>query len=300
MLEEFNTFLLISDKSLIAYPLDVICSGLTSTTPANDSIAKAPKKLSGSRDVGFFVVGRMKDRMLVFYKKRENMASVFKVLEPVYQKSSEKKRGMFKRGNADFFRDYDEFYVPAECNGINLFHSSVGVSTSKGIEVMTLDKKQPTTVPDLSPPHVQNIATHIKDQKSLAMLRLSDQEFLLVYSNCAVYVNKHGEVSRSVIMEFVGNAQAVALYGAYLLLFDHDFVEIRNAQNGRLKQIIAGREIKCLDDGGSWSSAAPPGVNGNANGPLSSGRTVKMVMQHPEFTTTQIIVELLLNENMKE
>ena len=129
------------------------------------------------------------------------------------------------------------------------------------------------------------------------MLRLSDQEFLLVYANCAVYVNKHGDVSRSVIMEFVGNAQSAALYGAYLLLFDSDFVEIRNAQNGRLKQIIAGREIKCLDDGGSWSSAGSHGANGTMNWPVLSGRTVKFVMQHPDLEKTQIVVELVEREH---
>lgn len=302
VLEEFNLFLLISDKSLIAYQLDVVCPSDGSAPAAtNDSATKAPKKLSGSRDVGFFVSGRMKDRTLVFYKKRENLASVFKVIEPIYQKSSEKRRGMFRRGNTEFFRDFDEFYIPAECSGINLFHSSLAVSTARGFEVLTLDKKQPWSVPELKSPEVQNIATHIKEEKALAMLRLSDQEFLLVYANCAVYVNKHGDVSRSVIMEFVGNAQSAALYGAYILLFDSDFVEIRNAQNGRLKQIIAGREIKCLDDGGSWSAAGQQGVNGTqANGTGLGGRTVKLVMQHPEAERTQIVAELLLNENMKE
>ena len=248
----------------------------------------------------------MKDRQLVFYKKRENVSSVFKVLEPIYQKSTEKKRaGIFKRGTTEFFRDYDEFYIPAECTGINLFHSSLAVSTARGFEVMTLERKLPTSVPDLKQPHVHNIAAHIKEQKALGMLRLSEQEFLLVYSQCAVYVNKHGDVSRSVIMDFVGTAQSAALYGAYLILFDTDFVEIRNAQNGRLKQIIAGREIKCLDDGGSWSAigtAGPGGQqNGAVNGPEVPGsRTVKFVMQHPELEKTQIVVELFLNENMKE
>ncbi|KAK5123828.1 hypothetical protein LTR85_002464 [Meristemomyces frigidus] len=325
VLEEFNLFLLISDKALIAYHLDVVCPSdvRNGPTPANDSTRKAPQKLSGSKDVGFFVAGRMKDRQLVFYKKRENLASVFKVLEPIYQKSTEKKRtggggglglGLFKRGTTEFFRDYDEFYIPAECTGVNLFHSSLAVSTARGFEVMTLDKKQPHTVPDLLQPHVQNIASHIKDQRALGMLRLSEQEFLLCYSNCAVYVNKHGEVSRSVIMDFVGCALSAALYGPFLVLFDSDFVEIRNAQNGRLKQIIAGREIKCLDDGGSWSAAAGGGggggggaagaggqQNGSVNGPgVPGSRTVKFVMQHPEMEKTQIVVELLLNENMKE
>jgi len=302
VLEEFNLFLLISDKTFIAYYLDTICGGTgNSTGTASDTIAKAPKRLSGSRDVGFFVMGRMKDRTLLFYKKRDNLASVFKVLEPIYQKSTDKKRGgVFRRGNTEFFRDYDEFYIPAECTGMNLFHSSLAVSTARGFEVLTLDKKQPWSVPELKAPHVQNIASHIKDQRALAMLRLSEQEFLLVYANCAVYVNRHGDVSRSVIMEFVGNAQSAALYGAYLVLFDSDFVEIRNAQNGRLKQIISGREIKCLDDGGSTSSAGSTGANGTANGTVISGRSVKFVMQHPELEKTQIVVELLLNENMRE
>jgi len=303
VLEEFNLFLLISDKTLIAYHLDVVAPNDTAagSTARSDSSRKAPQKLSGSKDVGFFASGRMKDRQLVIYKKG---SSVFKVLEPVYQKSTERRRvGMFKRGTTEFFRDYDEFYIPAECTGMNLFHSSMGVSTARGFEVLTLDKKQNWSIPELKEAHVQNIASHIKDQKALGMLRLSEQEFLLCYSNCAVYVNKHGDVSRSVIMDFVGNAQSAALYGAYLVLFDNDFVEIRNAQNGRLKQIIAGREIKCLDDGGSWSAAAvsQSGANGTVNGPgVPGSRTVKFVMQHPELEKTQIVVELLLNENMKE
>jgi hypothetical protein len=120
-----------------------------------------------------------------------------------------------------------------------------------------------------------------------------------------VYVNKHGEISRSVIMEFVGTAQTAALSGAYLVLFDTDFIEIRNAQNGRLKQIIAGREIKCLDDGGEYNAGLnrPPVPVGNGSvygSSAAGGRTVKAVMQHPENERTQIVVELVLNNEMKE
>lgn len=239
----------------------------------------------------------MKDRTLLFYKKRENMSSTFKVLEPVYQKSTEKKRGIFKRGTTEFFREYDEFYIPAECIGINLFHSSFAVSTARGFEVLTLDRKQPVSVPDLKPEHVHNIEHRLKDQRALRMLRISDSEFLLCYANCAVYINKHGDVSRSVIMEFVGTAQTVAMYGPYIILFDDDFVEIRNAQNGRLKQIISGQQILCLDDGACWSASNASTSNGPGN---ATDRTVKFVMQHPEMEKTQVIVELLLNEDMKE
>lgn len=78
--EEFNLFLLIADRSLIAYHLDAICpvTGVPSQTP-NDSARRAPQKLSKSREVGFFAAGRMKDRMLVMYKRREGLSSTFKV-----------------------------------------------------------------------------------------------------------------------------------------------------------------------------------------------------------------------------
>lgn len=84
--EEFNVFLLIADKSLIAYHLDVVCpaSGVPSQT-SSDSARRAPQKLSGSREVGFFAAGRMKDRTLVFYKKRDGMTSTFKVRFSVSQ-----------------------------------------------------------------------------------------------------------------------------------------------------------------------------------------------------------------------
>lgn len=302
VLEEFSLFLLIAEKSLVAYHLDVICSGEhDGPTPSNDSVRKAPQKLSGSKDVGFFVTGRMKDRTLLFYKKRDNLSSTFKVLEPVYQKSTEKKRGIFKRGTTEFFREYDEFYIPTECSGINLFHSSLAVSTARGFEVLTLDRKQPVSVPDMRAENVQIIAQHIKDQRALCMLRISDQEFLLCYSNCAVYVNKHGDFSRSVVMRFVGSAQTIAMYGAYIILFDNDFVEIRNAQNGRLKQIISGKEIKCLDDGACWTAGNHKATSGGYSAAAADQqRTVKFVMQHPEMEKTQVIVELLLNEDMKE
>lgn len=132
------------------------------------------------------------------------------------------------------------------------------------------------------------------------MFRLSDAEFLVTYSECAVYVNQHGHVSRSVIMEFVGKAQTACLYGKFLVLFNEDFVEVRNAMNGRLRQVIPGRNVVCLDTGN-----AVPGSNagggGYANGVSSPnnpkpGRTVKISMQHPEIEKSQVILELVENE----
>lgn len=212
------------------------------------------------------------------------------MLEPVYQKSasSRSKSSLFKSSRTEFFREFDEFYIPTECYGINLYNSSLAVSTSKGFEVLTLDKKQPWSVPDLKAPHVASIAARLQGQETLGMFRLNEQEFLLCYEECAVYVNKHGDISRSVIMEFVGKAKSAALYGPYVLLFDPDFVEVRNAQNGRLRQVISGREVRCLDDGGG---------SGGAGG---GKRSVKIGLSHPGYERMQILLELVINEGQTD
>ncbi|KAJ5673088.1 hypothetical protein N7507_002215 [Penicillium longicatenatum] len=317
--EEFNLFLLIADRSLIAYHLDVVCpANGNATTQSQDSARRAPQKLSGNREVGFFAAGRMKDRYLVLYKKRDGLSSTFKVLEPVIQKSSSSKSRLFqsRRSQTEFFREYDEFYIPAESYGINMFHSSLAISTQRGIEVLTLDKKQSWSVPDFrsetTPDAVDTlhgIAHRIKDLRPLGMYRLSDSEFLVAYEECAVYVNKHGDVSRSVVMEFVGSAHTACLHGKFLILFNDDFVEVRNAMNGRLRQVIPGHNVVCLDDGsklpGSFGQANASGIGAQssfngANGISTNQHTVKICMQHPEYERSQIVLELVENEGQKD
>lgn len=312
VLEEFSLLILIAEKSLIAYHLDSVCPVSAATPnlssknhansnssnsnhhhpPPSTSQPRPPQKLSGARDVSFFATGRMKDRTLVFYKKREGVSSIFKVLEPVYQKSStssSRSRFGFKKGNTEFFRDFDDFYIPSETYAINLFQSSLAISTARGVEVMTLDKKVPFSIPDLKAPECSSIKERISGQRPLGMFRLSENEFLLCFEEVAVYVNKHGDVSRAVVMEFVGKAKQAALWGGmYLVLVDQagGFLEVRNAVNGRLRQVVGGRDVRLLDEGG-----------GGGRGREGS---VKVGMQHPEWERGVVVVEMIVNEGLKE
>ena len=313
VLEEFSLFLVLTDKALVAHHLDSVCpvSGSFPQPPnGNDgSSRRAPQKLSGSRDVGFFVTGRMKDRTLVFYKKKDGISSTFKILEPVYHKSNQtanqpRRHHMFmgiRKGSIDYFRDFDDFYIPAETYALNLFHSSIAIASQRGIEVMTLDKKLPISIPDLKQPGCASIAARIKDQRPLGMFRLSESEFLLVFEDVGIYVDKLGDVSRAVIMEFVGKAKSATLVQSmYLVLVDQAgaFVEVRNAINGRLKQVVPGRDVRMLDDGmGSNGGMGGGAINVGAGG---KGGTVKIAMQHPEWERGQVVVEMVINEGMKE
>ncbi|KAL5604859.1 hypothetical protein BROUX41_001810 [Berkeleyomyces rouxiae] len=317
VLEEFSVCLIITDRSLISYRLDVVAPIGSSfgSTSTHDNPRKAPQKLA--KDVSFFAAARMKERMLVFYKRKEGVHNTFfKVLEPVYHKSTEKKSKLFggwkTTGTTESFRDYDEFYLPVECYSLNLFHSYIAVATAKGFELLTLDKKQPVSIPDLKQSAITNIANRVRDQKPLGMFRLNDQEFLLAYEDCAVYVDKHGDVSRTLIMEYSGRqkkARGATLCGQYLLLFNEDYVEVRNAENGRLRQIIAGKDVRCLDYGAKGptgsvaaaAAAAAEDVNtAVATGLVDSRTTVKIAMTHPEFTGMQIVLEMVLNNGHTE
>lgn len=81
----------------------------------------------------------------------------------------------------------------------------------------------------------------------------------------------------------------------FLVLVDthSSYVEVRNAINGRLRQIVSGKDVKLLDDGGV----------GRQQQQQQSGRgegKVKICMQHPEWERCQIVFELVINEGLKE
>lgn len=178
--------------------------------------------------------------------------------------------------------------------------------------MLTLDKKQPMSIPDLKAPAIANIAGRIRDQKPLGMFRLNENEFIVTYEDCAVYVDKHGDVSRTLIMEYTGKqkkARGATMYGQYLLLFNEDYVEVRNAENGRLRQIIAGRDVRVLDLGvrgptGKSTLNTQSHSNGynqaSSAGSEGSKGTVKIAMSHPELPGRQIVLEMLLNDGHME
>jgi len=357
VLEGFGALIILSGGALISYDLEVVCN--PAAADSSNITRFAPQRLSGSKDVNFFTVARIKERVLIFYKKRDGLNSVFKILEPVYRKSTDVKRSTYTRSSIDYYRDYDEFYTPSDCSGISVFTNSIALATTTspssrpsstlpsssstslisaatggsnnfygGFEILTLDR--PTlpyfSVPDLRSPDVTNIASHISSQVPLSMLKLSDQEFLACYERCAVYVNKNGDVSRSVIMNFVGRAKSAALChinqavtsstsssgdsasatGIYLVLFDASggFVEVRDALNGRLKQIIAGKDVRCVDDGGGgknfcWKAGLASGASTNSasdKGTGTSKSTIKIAMAHPTVSGVQIVVELVVDD----
>lgn len=289
ILEGLSLCLVIADKSLIAYHLDVVVPMSNAPESSHDSGRRAPRKLSGPRDVSFFAIAEMNERILIFYKERDNLSSIFKVLEPNFQKSCEEKSELFHGlrlnggGNTELFSEYDEFYIPCECYTINLFRKSIAISTQRGFELLSLDEKLPMSIPDLKQAAIATSGARLAGRKPLGMFRLSDAEFFLCYEECGAYIDSHGEISRSVVLEFSGKAKTVAMYDTYLVLFYSDFVEVCNAETGRLRQVIAGQDVRCLDFGVVSTRQ-------------DVQRTLKFAMEHPEIADCQLVLEMVLND----
>lgn len=273
VIETLNLVIILCHRGLIYYHLDV----LLNRSMTKDAATPMGYKLSSS--ASFFTIGNMKNRTLVFYKSREGLNSVFKVLEPIRQKGSQKKRSRMSLsrfsshiGSTEYFRDAERFYVPSECWGISVFKNYFSVHCTKGFEAMSLDFKVPRTLPIVSAGST-DLRKRLEALRPLAMFQISDSKFMLCYDELLVYTDHFGNLASKPIPIMV-KAKGVALQHPYLIIVDDEMAEIRHI-DGTLKQVIPGQDMRLIDD--------------------HEGQ-IKLCMANPNIYGRQLIVELNTNE----
>ena len=109
-------------------------------------------------------------------------------------------------------------------------------------------------------------------------------------------MDKHDNISRFLVMEHVGKAKAAVLYRVYLVLCNIDFVEVRDIENGILRQVIAGRNVRSLDYGINPLGAGAAMSQLNPPGNSAQKRTLKLAMAHPKAAESRIVLQIVLNE----
>ncbi|KAH8116354.1 Dbl domain-containing protein [Phellopilus nigrolimitatus] len=287
MLEDFGIFLVLADKALFAYHIEA----LVPSVPPNANASRTPQKLNGNKDVQFFTVGTLGGRTLVIYMKKKGLDSVFRVLEPVIGKINEKAKapgGLSRFGfgsqRSEWFRIFRDFFLPSESFDLIFLKAKIAILCSKGFEIMDLTDFKSVTIPQRDDPRVASLTKRCESCKPMGMFRSSENEFLLCYDEFGLYVDRHGDPSRSVgTIEWEGTAERVAWHPPYVLLFDSRFIEIRHVETGRLAQIIPGNDIRCIWDG-RGSNVPPvgtPGPDGWADGGPQEAR-IHAVMQAAE------------------
>lgn len=266
---DIGIVIVLSDKYLRYYPIRQVIN-------VYKEVKLDLTGISLSKDhVLFFKMGRHKNVNMLFYAKKKTNGSIhFKVVIPQLDNS-----GIFSR-----FKDHARFYIEAECYGISIFNSSFAVHTNKGFEILELDKLIPSSVPELPPPSdadkkkadpyatrkstsaqaslVDTIRKLLNaNYKPMGMFKLSNnKEFLLVYREYAIFINKHGKLSRDSIIHF--KAQSVYFDNNYLFVVNDLLIEIwQIGDQPKIAQVIVGKDIKHLGDNGfTMANPLVPGL----------------------------------------
>ncbi|KIR59038.1 hypothetical protein I314_05022 [Cryptococcus bacillisporus CA1873] len=139
VLEEFSIFLVLSDKSLVAYQLEALVpsAGQKPVKTTTERISMPKEEISS------FTVGRLDGRTLVVLMRAETAQTVFKILEPVLNKNTEdtarqRRPFGFLGKTSEWFRPYKMFYLPAEVYGVHFLKHKMAIVCSKGFEIMDL------------------------------------------------------------------------------------------------------------------------------------------------------------------
>ncbi|ORX37372.1 Dbl homology domain-containing protein [Kockovaella imperatae] len=139
VLEEFGIFLVLQDRSLLAYHLEALVP-----TASSPQVRAAPQRLSPGKDISFFSVGRLSGRTLVLYMKKKGMDSLFRVLEPISGRNAEdaarqrRPFGNFLGQRTEWFRLYKDFFIPTDALGVHWLKAKLAVVCAKGFEIMDL------------------------------------------------------------------------------------------------------------------------------------------------------------------
>ncbi|RDB18533.1 Rho1 guanine nucleotide exchange factor 2 [Hypsizygus marmoreus] len=266
MLDDFGLFLVLADKQLFAYHIEA----LVPTPPHNFTASPTPQKLSGSKEVVFFSVGKIHDRTFVVFMRKKGSDSHFHVLQPVVERIHERPK------------------APTGVFGLlRSTKARIAILSAKGFDIMDMNDFKSTRIP-LPDSRLSSLESRFETCRPIGMFRSREDEFLLCYTEFGVYVNKQGNTSRTAFtIEWEGTADSVAFHAPYVLLFDPRFIEIRHVETGRLAQIIHGVDIRCVWDGRglSTNTAVTPGATSEEE--MVQEAHVHAVMNNPDHAVQQ-------------
>lgn len=285
ILPQMNIAIMLSGNTLRYFPLDVLTSYYYSKRDTISSV------ILSNEAVSFFEIAKHRGITMLFYARKKSNSSGatnFKVCVPETDND----------GIISAFKVVKKFYVQAECFGISIFNSTFAVHTSKGIEILELDKLIPRSVPELpngetsskridgyarrsmglissnnsvsSTSDLEQIRKLIysTSSKPLGMFKLNNNsEFLLVYNGCAIFINKHGKLSRTLMLRFDYKAKSIAFSDNNLFLVCEEVIEVWSISDfvkgtNRLIQVIVGKDIHIVNSQSLICSMANPIIGG--------------------------------------
>jgi RHO1 GDP-GTP exchange protein 1/2 len=237
VLEEYQLLLVLSQKSLLSYPLSAL-------NPHEPALAKRPKKIQSH--CSFFRTGICLGRHLVCCVKSSALSTTIKVFEPNDAMSKGKKQKGFKMFNSgqDELKAFKEFYIPTESSSIHFLKSKLCVACARGFEVVSLETLETQSLLDQADTSLDFVARK-ENVRPIHIERLNG-EFLLNYSEFSFFVNRNGWRARpDWRIDWEGHPQSFALSYPWILAFEPNFIEIRNIDTNAV-HIVPHKNIRML------------------------------------------------------
>lgn len=262
VIEEHNVLLLLAEKILYELPLDALDSVEQINT-------KSLRRVTGH--VSFVKTGFCMQRILVCAVKSTVLNTTLRIYEADRALKNKKTQSLKKPfGNQATLKIFTEVQMPMEALSVHFLKTKLCVGSFKGFDIISLENAVFQSL--LNPADTSfRFLEKREDIRPIAMFRLRG-EFLLCYSDFAFFVNTNGWKSRqSWMINWEGQPQGCALCYPYILAFEPDFIEIRNAETAELVQIIMGQNIKLLTDGRGLISEGGEILYSTEPIPFSSG-----------------------------
>lgn len=246
-----NVVLVLGNKVLRHYPLQLLV----------EVYYERKERLSSfpiiNEEILFYEVGRHNEIPTLFVARKAAGEVRFKVF--IFDTDA--------NGILTSFSLIKEFYIAGQCYGLSIFNTSIAVHTERGFEVMKLSTLSPRTIPDLpesgnkkidsygrkTGKHTDVIRRAISHCSPMGMFKLNNnKEFLLVYKDLAIFVNKAGSLSRTTTVRFDFRPTSISFVDNNLFLVCEEVIEvwsISDSTDGKntLIQVIPSKGIRMIN-----------------------------------------------------
>ncbi|KAI9815614.1 MAG: RHO1 GDP-GTP exchange protein 2 [Phylliscum demangeonii] len=240
VLEEYQLLLVLSNKTLISFPLEALELSEGQTPPA-----KRPRKIGHAN---FFKAGVCLSRHLVCCVKTSALSTTIKVYEPLESMSKGKKKPALSKmfqGGQDVLKPLKEIFIPSESSSIQFLKSILVIGCARGFEVVSLETLETQSLLDQADTSLDFVARK-ENVKPMHIERLNGQ-FLLNYTDFSFFVNRNGWRARpDWHISWEGQPHAFALSYPYILAFEPSFVEMRHLETSALAHILTAKNIRML------------------------------------------------------
>jgi hypothetical protein len=260
----FNSFLVLSEKTLLSFPLDILNSPETRA----QNMTRAQKIAT---NVTLFSSGKINSLDILVVCKTKILNSSMRIF--LFDQEPVKKFRHFSMSNLlrkeedrmpydENFKKSQEISLSFETKSIHFLKTKVCVGSSGGFTLVDVQSCRSQELLDISDKSLD--FTKTTSTNPISLFRIAEDEILLCYSEFGIFVTRgndrafliiegqnsrpsnEGKKSRPHIL-WSGIPTSFCYDHPYIIAIDKNLIEIRNVTDLQICQIFSGSEIKGIN-----------------------------------------------------